>query len=150
MGKLSSLLDDLGTSYMKSEMGINEEETSRKQQKYCPNCGNEITQGSTVCYKCGVNPKNVKNKKFCPFCGKTVNEEQIMCLNCKESFSKLDDSNNVGIGTVLISFLIPLIGLIIYAVNLSTNKKLASICGKSAICGIVICLIMGFILLIGF
>lgn len=149
MGKLSSILDNLGTSYLESEMGIEENSTTYKigKQKYCPNCGNEITQGATVCYKCGVNPQKVNNKKFCPYCGKSVNDEQVICLNCKESIENtVIDNANAGIK--IICFLIPIIGLILYLANINKRKEYATDCGSSAFCGFVIGLLLyGFLLI---
>lgn len=143
MGKLSSFLNDLGTSYLKSEMGIDENSTEHKieKQKYCPNCGNSIESDSEVCYKCGVNPQNVKHKKFCPYCGKAVNEEQVICLNCRESIENtvIDNANG---GIKIICFLIPIIGLILYLSNINTRKEYATDCGSSALCGFIIGLLL--------
>lgn len=147
MGKLSSFLDDLGTSYLQSEMGIDNDSVKErlKNQKFCPSCGKEVEKDSTVCYECGVNPKKVKNKKFCPFCGNPVNEEQVICLNCKESIENtiIDEASG---GMKVICFLIPIIGLIIYIANASTRKEYANSCGTSALYGVVTVLLMGLIL----
>lgn len=147
MGKLSSFLDDLGTSYLQSEMGLDNDSVKErlKNQKFCPSCGNEVEKNSTVCYGCGVNPQKVKNKKFCPFCGKQVNTEQVICLNCKESIENtvMDEASG---GMKVICFLIPIIGLIIYIANANTRKEYASSCGTSALYGFVTVLLLGLIL----
>ncbi len=116
----------------------NEEKEQRK--RYCPSCGKEIEETTNICFNCGVNPKNVEHKKYCYYCGKKVNEEQVICLNCKQS---LEDTSTQNISSValIISFLFPIIGLIIYAVNINTNKELANACAKSALCSFVICVI---------
>lgn len=144
MGKLSSFLDDLGTSYLQSEMGIdnNKSEEILKKQKFCSSCGNEVENGSTVCYQCGVNPQNVKNKKFCPYCGKSVNEEQVICLNCKESLENVNFNNASG-GILLLCFLFPIIALFVYVANVNTRKEYANSCGKAGITGLVFLLVIG-------
>lgn len=154
MGKISSFLDDLGASYLESEMGLNKDTNIKEligEQKYCPNCGKEIEINSTICYSCGVNPKKVKNKKYCPFCGKSVNEEQVLCLNCRKNIKNTVIDNASG-AMRLLCFLFPIIGLVIYLANINTRKQFAKDCGNSSLCGfivgIVLTLIFSFVLFV--
>ena len=154
MGKLSSFLDDLGSSYLESEMGLDKDTSVKdliREQKYCPNCGKEIELNSTICYGCGMNPQKIKSKKYCLFCGNSVNEEQVLCLNCKRNIENTIIDNASGAMKVL-CFLFPIIGLVIYLANINTRKQFAKDCGNSSLCGfivgIVLTLIFSFVLFV--
>lgn len=147
MGRLSSMLDNMATDYLKGEMGISEDSVSQRieKQKYCPSCGKGIELNATVCYNCGVNPQKVNHKKYCPYCGNSVNEEQVICLNCRENIENtVIDNANAGIR--ILCFLIPLVGLIVYLANINTRKEYAKDCGSSALCGFCIGIVLAFIL----
>lgn len=148
MGKLSSFLDDLGSSYLESEMGLDKDTSVKdliREQKYCPNCGKEIELNSTICYGCGMNPQEIKSKKYCPFCGNSVNEEQVLCLNCKRNIENTIIDNASGAMKVL-CFLFPIIGLVIYLANINTRKQFAKDCGNSSLCGFIIGIVLILIL----
>lgn len=49
-----------------------------------------------------------------------------------------DDSNENYTGASIVSFLIPLVGLIIYAIHITDNKKLAKKCLDSAGAGLIL------------
>ena len=127
---------------------IIQDEEEKKQRMYCPNCGKEIEVNSSVCYNCGVNPKKIKDINFCFHCGEPVNKEQVICLNCKQSLEKEDDLNNVSVGIILICFLFPIIGLIIYAANNDLKHEYAYSCGIASIVGVIISLLISVITLL--
>ena len=148
MGKLSSFLDNLGSSYLENELGLDSDSSVKeliREQRYCPNCGKEIEHNSAVCYGCGMNPQKVKNKNYCPFCGNPVNSEQVLCLNCKKNIENTI-IDNASSGIKVICFLFPIIGLIIYLANVNTRKEYSKDCGNSALCGFCLGIVLSFIL----
>ena len=76
----------------------------------------------------------------CNECGKEISSKAITCPNCGYSIK----SNNyvVSNSTKIISFLIPIVGLIIYAINIGKNDKLAKESGKYSLLGIVVYVII--------
>ena len=103
----------------------------------CPNCGNAIDDNAAVCVHCGVptvygSAIGLSNPNAAP-------------VNPEEPASK---------GMLILSFLIPLAGIIIGATDSSKGKKRAGkACMISAVCGmvfwIVFSIILAFILTIG-
>lgn len=59
---------------------------------FCKNCGNELSDISAVCIKCGVK-KGIGNK-YCYNCGNTINENCQFCLHCGISLINNADENN--------------------------------------------------------
>lgn len=76
--------------------------------KYCQNCGAEMNENAVICVKCG-----------CPV--QTNNTQQ----------PEVDES--VSTGMVVLSVLIPLVGLIYWPVKAKTRPKCAKTCGIAAL-----------------
>lgn len=89
---------------------------------YCPNCGNQNNINSEVCLYCGT------------ALGKTNGPENN------------NDKSSAGLN--LLSFFIPLIGLILYFVLKNEQPIKAKNCGKSSIIGVVATVILYIILII--
>lgn len=77
---------------------------------YCTNCGKKIDPNADICVNCGAYVKN---------------------LNSNNS----DDSSNTGLN--IISFLWPLIGLILYLSYKDKSPNRAKCCGKWALIGFI-------------
>lgn len=90
---------------------------------------------------------------FCRKCGKEIESEAVICIHCGcstgyndySSSRKADDVPDSGLN--LISFLIPIVGLILYCTNSANYPKKASAIGKYALIGFLvgfffICLLM--------
>ncbi len=78
---------------------------------FCKNCGAEIDDNAFVCPKCGVATGG----------NKTI---------------KADDAPSTGFA--VLSFFIPLIGLILYLVWKSEYPQKAHSCGKGALIGVIV------------
>lgn len=91
--------------------------------------------------------------KFCQKCGKELVDEAVICTNCGcavggapvQQYSA--DAPNIGLA--ILSFFIPLVGLILYLVNKDTYPLKAKSAGKGALIGfcvnIVISILWGVI-----
>ncbi len=75
----------------------------------------------------------------CVECGKEISDKALNCPHCGNHLIPRDYS--VPISTKLISFFIPFLGLIIYALNIGKNEKLAKKSGQ--------CALIGFVTLVG-
>ncbi len=83
------------------------EETNTQKNKYCHNCGCEIDSNSITCSKCGY--------------------------NLKEAQPIAEVDNTISAGLVILSFLIPIFGIVYWAINLKSRPKCAKVCGIVAI-----------------
>lgn len=92
---------------------------------YCSNCGNKLNDNDDVCLKCGVMVNKGTNNK--------VEDKPLVILN-------------------ILSFLYPLVGLILYLSMKKSTPNRAKKCGKYALIGtivsVVIFIIVGIILAI--
>jgi len=87
---------------------------------------------------------------FCKKCGKDVNDEAVVCVHCgcslKEETSSSPQSTE-GAGCFLsgLSFLIPLLGLILYLVWKDSKPQASKDAGKAALWGFIIGIIFAVI-----
>jgi len=92
---------------------------------------------------------------FCNKCGKEVNDEAVVCIHCgcslKEDISSSYPSPE-GAGCFLsgLSFLIPLLGLILYLVWKDSKPQASKDCGKSALWGVIIGIVLWVISMVIF
>lgn len=87
---------------------------------FCHNCGSEISDNAVVCPKCGV------------------------AVGKGKSSVSPDDAPNTGF--MVLSFFIPLVGLILYLMWHETSPLKAKSCGKGALIGVVVGIVAGIIL----
>ena len=89
---------------------------------FCPNCGNNLPEGSNFCGSCGAN-LSVENAQ--PVSQTTVNSAP----------SKIDGA---GAGVCILSFLFPVVGLILHLVNKKTRPLYAKTVGRLALIGFIV------------
>ena len=92
--------------------------------------------------------------KFCSHCGKELVDEAIVCPGCgcgvaggtksKPVANPADDVPNMGLN--IISFLLPIIGVILYILEHEKAPKKANQIGQWTICGVVVSIIFSFFL----
>ncbi len=103
--------------------------------KHCRRCGADVETPNSICPYCGFDVYDGYN--YCPECGGNTLEGQKQCTNCKASLLSpisQDDASALG----LISFLIPLVGFIIYAVLSDSKPAKAKIALNGALAGLVV------------
>lgn len=57
----------------------------------CPNCGNEVQNGSVFCGKCGTKLEEKKKDeklKICKKCGEEIPEDSLFCTSCGTKIEK--------------------------------------------------------------
>ena len=81
----------------------------------------------------------------CRECAKEISENATSCPNCGVPLAKTDLGENTYAGIKVISFMFPIIGLIIYALNIGKSNELAKIASKWAIRGIITYVVIMFI-----
>ena len=73
--------------------------------------------------------------KFCSHCGKEVMDDAVICMNCGcqvgDTMSSQTNGSNVGL--VVLSVLIPIVGIILAIVNWKKAPKLAKSCLTAAL-----------------
>ncbi|MCQ2550837.1 MAG: zinc ribbon domain-containing protein [Clostridia bacterium] len=83
---------------------------------------------------------------YCPNCGKEIAEETVICPHCGVQIKnvKKDEPNTL---LKVVSFIFPIIGLIIYLVMMDDEPKSAKAYGKMALIGFVVGIALFFFLL---
>ena len=77
--------------------------------------------------------------KYCQHCGRELMDEAVICPGCGCSVQTTNDTqadevdDTVSVGMVVLSVLIPLVGLIYWPVKAKTRPKSAKACGIAAI-----------------
>lgn len=80
---------------------------------------------------------NTDNMKFCTHCGKRILKDAVVCPYCgcaTDSKTSLEDEPNKGLN--IISFLLPILGAILYLIYHEKEPKKASALGKWALYGL--------------
>ena len=90
---------------------------------YCKNCGQQIDDNAVVCPHCGAPTDNFNKRQ--------TNAPQA------------DDAPSAGFA--VLCFFFPIVGLILYLVWNDTMPMRARSCGKGAITGFIVWLILGII-----
>ena len=88
---------------------------------YCKNCGKEINDNAYVCPNCGVKVKDELAER----------REQQTAANLEA-----DSGSKTGWG--ILSFFIPLVGLILFLMWKTDRPKTASVCGKCALAAVIV------------
>lgn len=109
----------------------------------CEKCGTDNVITRSNCRNCGkplLKTNNTVKLIKCEVCGKEIAENAVSCPNC--GAKNKNNSDTASTGTVIICFLIPIIGLIIYAVNISTRPKYANECLTASLLPIILAVII--------
>jgi len=84
--------------------------------------------------------------KYCSHCGKELVDEAIVCPGCGCGVATVSKANPVtdvpNTGLNVISFLLPIVGLILYIMEYERAPKKAKEIGKWALIGFVIGLVL--------
>lgn len=78
--------------------------------------------------------------KYCSICGKEIHENAVICpyCGCQVVGSSLQTNDKASIGLNILSFLIPLAGLILFCVNIGNKPNAAKSYGLWALGGVLI------------
>ncbi len=77
---------------------------------------------------------------FCKNCGQEIDDEAVVCPHCgtQQKELKVESEDNAGFGWGLLSFCLPIVGLILFIIWREEKPKTAKLAG--------ICALVGFIL----
>ena len=135
----------------------------QEDTKFCPNCGTKVEEKQETLENTlsgSIKPSegypatgtiqvadgypaagslniNTDNIKFCTHCGKQILKDAVMCPYCgcaAESKESVADEPNKGLN--ILSFLLPIVGAIIYLVYHEKEPKKAAAVGKWALYGL--------------
>jgi len=92
---------------------------------------------------------------FCKVCGKEVNDQAVVCVHCGCSLKEektLAPFSTEGAGCFLsgLSFIFPLLGLILYFVWKDSKPQASKDAGKSALWGVIIGIVLWVISMVFF
>lgn len=83
--------------------------------------------------------------KYCRHCGKEVLDEAVLCPHCGCKIGEMEE-DNANIGFIILSILIPLVGIILACVYWHKTPKAARAYLKAAIITIVIEVVLWIII----
>ena len=134
---------------------------------FCSQCGKEIPDDATFCNFCGAQvkedtpePQATVNNTYqaapkpskmvhCRNCGALMDENATVCPRCGAPVGSVgstaegpDEPDTV---LNVLSFLIPIVGLILYCVNINKFPKKAKTLGKWALIGFGVSVVIGII-----
>lgn len=88
--------------------------------------------------------------KFCQKCGKEILDEAIVCPGCgcavSKDHSKTELNDAPDNGYAILSFFIPIIGLILYITKKDTMPLKANSAGKGALIGFLVWFVLYFLI----
>lgn len=76
--------------------------------------------------------------KFCSHCGAQIDDDAVICVKCgcQATATKVPLNDRPSVGFAILSFFIPLVGLILYLVWHTESPLKAKSCGKGALIGV--------------
>ena len=88
---------------------------------------------------------------FCYNCGKEISNEAYVCPHCgvkveKSSIKNADADSGSRAGWGVLSFLVPIVGLILFLVWKEERPQTSKICGICALISFVMSIILGFVM----
>lgn len=89
---------------------------------YCKNCGKKLSEGSKYCDQCGERVE-LEEYVYCTYCGEKISKNTTICPHCSKRV--LMDTKTSDFQTKILcifSFLIPVLGFILWAVMLGQDK----------------------------
>ncbi len=128
--------------------------------KKCPNCSAVFNDDMNNCMNCGtqlveeapvqqpVNPippvnnnynqYNAPQFKYCPRCGNQCDPKAVICVRCGISLGNAPDADDKPTGILkFLCFFIPVLGLILYVINMKDKPISAKAYGKMALIGFI-------------
>ena len=87
---------------------------------------------------------------FCKKCGKEILDDAVICVYCgcstQETQSVVTNTTDApSTGMAVLGFFIPLVGLIIWAINKDTKPLMAKSAGKGALIGFIVSVVFSII-----
>ena len=113
----------------------------------------------TIVHSTKKNKKQILNNKseqpvslkYCSHCGTQVNDYAVVCLKCGCAINNSQPSNEAldepSLGLNILSYFIPLVGLILYCSFKNFPKK-ANACGKCALIGFIMSIVLNLLVMI--
>lgn len=124
--------------------------------KYCIHCGKELCDEAAICVHCGRvpdenDPRNANDfsmDKYCVHCGNKISAEAAVCHRCGFAVGKPKAAaeDKISVGLCILAVLVPLFGIIYWAVKRSETPKRARACGIAGLCGYALNFILSFIM----
>lgn len=86
---------------------------------YCKKCGKEIENDSRFCSGCGAKVEVEIKKAYCTYCGKEIDANLNTCPFCSKKVITgiLSEDDQENLLLEILSFLIPIMGLVLWAVT---------------------------------
>lgn len=84
--------------------------------------------------------------KYCTNCGAEMADEAVVCVKCGVSAKTVNENDKPSTGLNILSFFFPLIGLILFLCMKNDTPIKAKKCGKWALIGFIVHIVVTIIL----
>lgn len=128
----------------------------------CTNCGTDLIEDvATQSYEQSAPQNNYSNYntynnqqfKYCTRCGNQCDPKAVICVKCGMQFADMypnkplvDDKPSGGLK--FLCFLIPILGLVLYLVNMNDKPVSAKAYGKSALIGFIVGIVLYLLIIV--
>lgn len=120
-----------------------------QENKFCQNCGANIIPGNNFCQNCGQSIENKINQNISAQTDINMNMSSITTEQTQTSNIQNNNSTNqVNVLLVIVSFFIPLVGMIIFLTTIKKAPKNAKACGISALASTIISIVLSLLIIV--
>lgn len=107
---------------------------------YCTYCGSQVSPNAAICTRCGrsitgpMQASGFQNgRKFCPHCGTDLDMNAAVCVRCGYKAGSSPANDNVNAGLVVVSVLVPIFGIVYWAIKQKECPKSAKYYGIASL-----------------
>lgn len=112
---------------------------------FCSSCGKQVEDGYNNCPYCGAPLMTVEDNQNQGYYSNHQADNFNSSQNYQQQYYNTAPNDESSIGFAILSFFVPLVGLILYLCWNSEKPKRAKSCAKGAIIGFVVSLVLGFV-----
>lgn len=112
---------------------------------FCSSCGKQVEHGYNNCPYCGSPLMTVEDGPKQEYSSSCQTGSFNSPPNYQQQYYNAAPDDESSIGFAILSFFVPLVGLILYLCWNSEKPKRAKSCAKGAIIGFVVSLVLGFV-----
>ncbi|MEE0991515.1 MAG: zinc ribbon domain-containing protein [Bacteroidales bacterium] len=113
---------------------------------FCSSCGKQVEDGYNNCPYCGAPLMTVEDNQNQGYYSNHQADNFNSSQNYQQQYYNTAPNDESSIGFAILSFFVPLVGLILYLCWNNESPKKAKSCAKGAIAGVIVSLVFGIVI----